>query len=113
MVVLRICYWLYYVSYLLLSVFALFILKNMTQINIFYLFTFVTFLVKFSQDDGCELRQLATPLIVLFVSHASFVDRVKQKSFDGECESTLCYAHERLFPCRGGFFRPSSLPAPL
>ena len=113
MVVLRICYWLYYVSYMLLSVFALFILKNMTQINIFYLFTFVTFLVKFSQDDGCELRQLATPLIVLFVSHASFVDRVKQKSFDGECESTLCYAHERLFPCRGGFFRPSSLPAPL
>jgi hypothetical protein len=98
---------------MLLSVFALFILKNMTQINIFYLFTFVTFLVKFSQDDGCELRQLATPLIVLFVSHASFVDRVKQKSFDGECESTLCYAHERLFPCRGGFFRPSSLPAPL
>ena len=113
MVVLRICYWLYYVSYMLLSVFALFILKNMTQINIFYLFTFVTFLVKFSQDDGCELRQLATPLIVLFVSHASFVDRVKQKSFDGECESTLCYANERLFPCRGGFFRPSSLPAPL
>ena len=81
MVVLRICY----VSYKLLSVFALFILKNMmfivlnyttfvTQINIFYLVTFVTFLVKFSQDDGCELRQLATPLIVLFVSHASFVD---------------------------------------